>query len=162
MLSFCPLWCPHSAGCSEILACCRNRLCLQQVSVIRAAPGARALPGSRVLWLRLVLVLVCGLLSQLLPWRAGQAAWWRWPEWRGGEELVGWFCHGNCPKIPQDSTHDTHWVRRGAAARRGVAFGHEPLRQRVAGGTLAAAAQPGDAAGAGQWKLLGLEETIPR
>lgn len=72
MLSFCPLWCPNSAGCGEILACCRKRLCLQKVSVTRAALGARALPGSRVLRLRLVLV--CGLLSQLLPWTARQAA----------------------------------------------------------------------------------------
>lgn len=72
-----------------------------------------------------------------------------------------WFCHGNCLKIPQDSMCDTHRVRKGAAAHRGLAFGDEPLRQRVAHGSLAAAVQPGDAAGAGQWKLLGLEETIP-
>lgn len=48
--------------CRESLACCGNRLCLQKVSLIRAALCARALSGSRVLRLRLILAMACGSL----------------------------------------------------------------------------------------------------
>lgn len=56
-----PARAPTAPGtvCRESLACCGNRLCLQKVSLIRAALCARALSGSRVLRLRLILAMAC-------------------------------------------------------------------------------------------------------